>query len=106
MACLISSNAIFVCGVHSILAFFFNISFKGFTILAKPVINFLTKLIFPKKDLNSFWLVDKLILEMASMCLGSINIPFFVIKCPNNLPSVTQNMHFFGFKEIPYLLHL
>lgn len=100
MACLISSNAFFAGSVHSIFASFYSISLRGLTIFANPVMNFRTKLIFPNKDSNSFWLDGKPILDMASTQSGSIRIPFSVITWPSNFPSITQNIHFLQSPQI------
>ena len=106
ISCLISLNVVLVVGVKSIFSPFFNMSFSGLTISANWVMNFLMKLIFPKYDFNSSWLAGNPIFDSSSIYLGSIEIPHSDITCPWNFPIVTTNMHFFGFKKIPYLLHL
>jgi len=88
IAILILWNMIFVRGVHSIAASYFNITFRGLTISTKPDRNFLIKLIFPKNDFNSFLLFEKGIWDMAYTLEGSLMMPPFIIIYPSNLPSI------------------
>jgi hypothetical protein len=43
---------------------------------------------------------------MDFVLLGSTKTPSFEITCPSSFPSETTKMLFFGFKDMPYFIHL
>ena len=106
MATLISSNDFLISGTHSVLAPFLSKLLRGRTILANPLMNLRTKLIFPKKDLSSFRLCGGANLRIDSTRSGSMETPASEMTCPKSFPLVTPNEHFLGLSDIPYLRHL
>jgi len=103
---LILTNASFWVSDHLNKTFFLIRSWSGLTICAKFGTNLLTKFIFPRKDCMVFFELWSPIFAMASDLSGSIIIPFLETIKPKSFPSVIGKIDFFGFKEIPYFLHL
>ena len=103
---LILTNASFWVSDHLNKTFFLIRSWSGLTICAKFGTNLLTKFIFPRKDCMAFFQPGSPIFAMASDIFGSIIIPYLETINTRSFPSVTAKNDFFGFKEIPYFLHL
>jgi hypothetical protein len=74
------------------------------TILEKFGIN-LRKFTLPRKHCTSFLFLGLSIFWIISTLLGSIMIPSFEITWLKSFPSYLAKFDFFGFKEIPNLLH-
>ena len=101
---LILINDYFSLSPHEKLLSFLIIFCSGCTISEKLGTNLLTKFIFPKKDCMDFLVAGKGILEMAYVLSRSIMIPSFDTTNPSKIPSVTANIYFLGFREIPNFL--
>jgi len=85
---------------------FFNIRVISLIMLKKSWINLLTKLIWPRKDCRDFLLDGRDRLFMALTLSELMAHPSFDMTWPSSLPLSTAKIDFFGFKDIPYLLHL
>ena len=105
-ASLISSKDLLASCVHLIVKSFFNMLFNNLISSTKLEINLLRNFILPKKACSSLIFLVCFINKMASILVGSIQIPSLEIMLPNNFPSSNPNNFFLGFKEIPYFLHL
>ena len=106
MAFLMLLNASFCTSEYLSIASFYTKSWRGLTICAKLGINLLTKLIFPKKDCIAFFESGRTIFSIVSTLSGSMIVPSLETMNPKSLPSGAAKTNFFGFKEMPYFLHL
>jgi hypothetical protein len=106
IASLIRWKSIFPSLSHLKRTSFFNKRLSGFAILTKFGMNLLMKLIWPKKDCRAFLYLWRGIFLMASILEGSIEIPYFEMIWPNNMPLSTLKIDFLGLREMPYYLHL
>ena len=106
MASLIFWNDFLASSLHLYATSFFFISCMGCTITTKPEINFLMKLIFPKKDCIALLFAGGCILMMVSILSRSITIPSLERIWPSSFPSVTTKMLYLAFNDILYLRHL
>ena len=83
-----------------------NRNCMGLTTWAKFGTNLRTKLILPKNECISFWVLGRPILEIYLVHFGSMIIPSFNTTKPNSLPCVTTKMDFLGLREMLNFLHL
>lgn len=105
-AFLMASKGCLASTVYLNAEYFLNMLFSSLINSAKFEINLLRKFILPKIHYNYLMLLGWVMVNIASILVGSILIPYLDIICPKSLPYSKPKSVFLGFKGIPNFLHL